>query len=418
MMRCSDAPARPWRALFLCGAMQGIGGGLGWSLLPPLMPTIAKELNISHAMGGLIWGAAALGIAISAPLGGAMVDKYGPRRVAALAMFVGSVACAARALCESSFSLLAAMVVFGMHIGFVAPALPKALAGHIPLARLGRATGFALVCYTFGTALTVLLARSVLAPAAGGWRPLMLIAAGAMALTGLAWWFGMRDRVALSHRAGLRDVLALRHNGQLMRVATMQLLMFGGYLALLGALPRLLTEAGVPAVRIGPAVALWLTAAGCANLIGPWLSDRIGRRPLILGGAIVACTGLGLLAIVGLSGDHASLVSALLAIAALGGGCFAPLLLALPLEIEGVGPSRAGAALGLLMLVGQIGGFLLPVLTGMFAEHGGFAGALGLLAVVHGLVVLPALGLVETGRHAVRPQGGASSAAEAEQVAA
>ena len=40
----------------------------------------------------------------------------------------------------------------------------------------------------------------------------------------------------------------------------------------------------------------------------------------------------------------------LLGLSALGGGAFAPLLLVLPLQIEGVGPARAGAALGLLMI--------------------------------------------------------------------
>src|SRR5687768_1247105 len=124
------------RTMVLCAAMHGIGGGLGWSLVPPLMPTMAKDLSISHGMGGVVWGAASLGIAVASPLGGAAVDRFGARRVAGIAMLVGAVACGLRALSTSGSMLAAMMFLFGAHIGFVAPAIPKALAGVVPLTRL------------------------------------------------------------------------------------------------------------------------------------------------------------------------------------------------------------------------------------------------------------------------------------------
>src|SRR6202035_2500413 len=78
------------RTTALCAMVQAVGGGLGWSVLPPLMPTIARELGISHAMGGVVWGAASLGVALSSLLGGAAVDRFGPRRVAGLALVAGA----------------------------------------------------------------------------------------------------------------------------------------------------------------------------------------------------------------------------------------------------------------------------------------------------------------------------------------
>ena len=389
-------PARPMLITALAGAMQGVGGGLGWSLIPPLMPEIARDLSLSHAMGGVVWGAAPLGIALASPFGGAAVDRWGPRRVAGLAILVGALACGARALTADAWQLAGAMLVFGLHIGFAAPAIPKLLAAHVPAARLGRANGIALVCYTGGTALTVLVARVWLSPAVGGWRPAMVLAAGAMAGVGLLWLALVRDRAVLSAHASVRDVLLLARDRQLLRIAAMQLLLFGGYLALLGVLPRLLTDSGLSPAEVGVAVASWLAVAGLANLIGPWISDRVGlRRPFLIGGAALSALGLAALAVAPGS------PGLLLAVAALGGGCVAPLLLALPLEIPGIGIARAGAALGLLLLVGQAGGFLLPVLTGAVAQAGGFQAALGLLAVIHLLIVLPALGLRETGQRRV-----------------
>jgi MFS family permease len=382
----------PLKTTALCALMNGVGGGLGWSVIPPLLPRIAADLHISHALGGLVWGATPLGIALASPLGGAAVDRLGPRRVAGLAMLAGALACAARALATGPWSLAVCMLAFGLHIGFVAPAIPKALAGHVAPSRLARANGAALLAYTLGTALTVLFARTTLAPLVGGWRALMVVSGGAMAIVAVLWMLLVRDRIAHARHASLGDVLRLGANRQLLYVAAMHFLLFGGYLALLGMLPRALTERGVSLTRVGLAVASWLMVAAFANLAGPWLSDRLRRRrPLLITGALVAAGGLGAFALVPQTSG-----AWLLSIAALGGGCVAPLLLSLPLELEGIGPAKAGGALGLLMLVGQLGGFLLPILVGFALSHG-LAAAIGLLAAAHLLIVVPALGVREPG---------------------
>jgi len=329
------------------------------------------------------------------------VDRFGPRRVAGLALLAGAAACAARALATGPWSLAATMLVFGAHIGFCAPAIPKALASHVPLARLARANGVALVGYTLGTAVTVVVAPTVLAPLVGGWRGTMLVAAGAMVIAAGVWWALVRDGRSVRTHAPFADVLRLARNPRLLRVAAMHFLLFGGYLAMLGMLPRTLVEGGMPPARVGVAIAAWLTAAAFANYFGPWLSDRIGRRrPVLVAGAAVAGLSLAVMAVA-----PPSATVPLLVVAALGGGCIAPLLFALPAELEGVGPSRVGAALGLLVLVGQLGGFLLPSLAGLTAGWAGLPGAIGGLAVVHLLILAPALGMRETRTPSSAPSG-------------
>jgi ACS family hexuronate transporter-like MFS transporter len=393
--------AMPARTTALCAMIQAIGGGLGWSVLPPLMPQIARELGISHAMGGMVWGAAPLGIALSSLLGGAAVDRFGPRRVAGLALMAGSVACAARSWAIGPWSLAAAMLVFGLHIGFCAPAIPKVLAAHVPPARLARANGVALVGYTLGTAATVVLAPAVIAPLAAGWRGAMLVAAAAMFLAALVWIALVRDGRTSGAHASLADILRLARSAALVRVAAMHFLLFGGYLAMLGLLPRALLEAGMAPSRVGLAIAAWLTAAGIANYAGPWISDRLGRRrPVLLAGATVAGLSLGAMALA-----PSGLAIPLLVVAALGGGCVAPLLFALPAEIEGVGVARLGAAFGLMTLVGQVGGFLLPTITGATAQTAGVPGAIGALAVAHLLILVPALGMRDTPAARPAPSG-------------
>jgi MFS transporter, ACS family, hexuronate transporter len=379
---------RSVRTVALCAAMQGVGGGLGWSLLPPLMPSIAKDLAISHAMGGIVWGSASLGIAIASPLGGAAVDRWGARRVAGFAMFLGALACAMRAFAWNGPSLAVMMLLFGAHVGFVAPAIPKALVADVPLNKLGRANGIAILFYTLGTALSVLTARTLLSPFFGGWRPTMIAAGAAMAVTGGLWLALLGDRGLKLPHANLRDVLALARFPELRRIGMIHFLLFGGYLALLGILPRTLAETGLPLTKVGLAVAAWLVVAAFANFVGPTLSDRFGRRkPFIVFGSMLAGSSLALFALA----PHSPIL--FLCVAALGGGCFAPLLMAMPAEIEGIGPQRAGAALGFLMLIGQAGGFILPALSGAALQARGFSAAIGLLAIAHLAILIPALGL-------------------------
>jgi MFS family permease len=377
-------------ATFLCALLNAVGGGLGWSIVPPLLPQIGAELHLNTAMTGIIWGATPLGIALSAPIGGALVDRFGARRVAGLAMLLGAAACALRAAATGPWSLAAAMLLFGTHIGGVAPAIPKALAGHVPASRLIRANGIALLAYTLTTALTVLTARTVLAPLAGGWRPLMIAAGAAMAATSAIWLLLYRDAHApgaAPRHAALQHVFRAARDADVRRLAGAHFLLFGGYLALLGLLPRALIQGGIAPAHVAAIIAGWLLVAAIANGAGPWLSDRIGRRrPFLVGGAIVAGAALLLLSLL-----PAHAAPFLLPVAALGGGCVAPLLLALPVELPSVGPARAGTVLGLLMLVGQLGGFLLPILAGVAGRH-----ALLVLAAAHLLVILPALTLRET----------------------
>ena len=59
----------------------------------------------------------------------------------------------------------------------------------------------------------------------------------------------------------------------------------------------------------------------------------------------------------------------------------------------------------LLTLVGQLGGFLLPSLTGSAAQAGGLPAAIGALAVVHLLLLVPALSLRDTRGPARAPAG-------------
>lgn len=404
-MSSSEERPQPVRMISLCAMVQGVAGGLGWSLLPPLMPLMAPDLGLSHAAGGVAWGAAALGMAIGSPVGGVLVDRHGARRLVGGALVAAALACAARALVVGPWGLALVMLAFGLAVGCGAPALPKVLAAHVPAAQLARANGLVMLAYTLGTAATVLSARSLLVPVFGGWRPVMAVAGLSIALAAGVFAWLVRERVAPA-RPRLAQMVSLARDPQMLRVACMYALVFGGYLALFGLLPRGLTERGLATSQVGRVVAAWLASAALGNLLGPWLSDRIGRRrPVMAMGAALAAIAL---VSVALAGERRAMW--LLLFASFGGGCLTPLLLTAPLEMKDIGFARGGAAIGFMLLVGQLAGFAVSVLAGLAMELGGLSTALGLAAVVYGSMLLPWIGLLETGHARGRTVAGASKA--------
>ena len=127
----------------------------------------------------------------------------------------------------------------------------------------------------------------------------------------------------------------------------------------------------------------------------PRVAARIGDLPLLVGGLLLAATGLGWLSQVTASTDFVSGIGAPLILMGLGmGAAFTPLTTA---GIHGVSPGEAGAASGLVNVAHQLGGAIgIAVLVNVFSSAGGNSGdfAGGLSAALHGSVVCLLLALV------------------------
>jgi MFS transporter, CP family, cyanate transporter len=361
--------------------------------LPPLMPMIAAELSISHTMDGIIWGAVPLGVALLSVPGGAAVDRYGARLIGFLSIFAGAVAVGMRGMLYGAWSLALAMLMFGMTIAFQSPTMPKALADHTLPERLGAANGWTILALAGGQAFVMMSAAGLFVPFFGGWRPFQLAAGAVMAVCAVAWLVLVRDRSKYSESLDLRGVMGFAKDRQLGLLSTIFFLQFGGYVVMLGLLPRVLGESGLSPDAIAMAFSAWLVTVGLCNFLGAWWSDRIGRRrPFILYGAILCGASLATLVFL-----PASAAMWLLVIAGAGSGIFGALPYAIPAEMTGIGPGKMGGAIGFMMVFSQIGTFMLSVATGFAADTGGLRAALLVLACAHFAVIIPARKLLETG---------------------
>jgi cyanate permease len=134
-----------------------------------------------------------------------------------------------------------------------------------------------------------------------------------------------------------------------------------------------------------PALAATLTSLfiliRIIGIIGiPVLSDRFETRRL----PVIFCGFAGTVGMLGLivARSIPTLLFSLLLVGTFVIGGLSPLIRAIPIEMDGLGPRFTAVANGLIFTIGEIGGFTGPFLIGFLYDlTGSFVPALGALAV-------------------------------------
>ncbi|HTU87423.1 MAG TPA: MFS transporter [Solirubrobacteraceae bacterium] len=183
--RMVTAPSREaWKRLGACTAAAALLQ-LDGTLITVALPTLAHSLKVSAASTSLVLSAYFASYALMLPAGGAVVDRFGPRRVALLGLALFAAGAAAGAVCSSLDALAATRVVQGAGAGLVSPAALAGAVSGFPPERRGGALGI------WGASAGV---SNLIGPLAGGlltvslgWRadwwalvPLALLAATAI----------------------------------------------------------------------------------------------------------------------------------------------------------------------------------------------------------------------------------------------
>lgn len=147
-----------------------------------------------------------------------------------------------------------------------------------------------------------------------------------------------------------------------------------------------------------------LGIAGVAAIVSPFggrISDRRGRRLVVVAGSLVSAIGLALLALPAAIAS-ATIVAALLGVVGFGNGLTSPRQAA---ALESVEPARVGMAAGTYYtgryLGGVVGASLAGALLGTAVTAAGVSLGFGILAGVMVVVTLASLGL--PGRRAMAP---------------
>jgi MFS family permease len=364
-----------------------------------LAPYIVTDLGLSNAQVGWLAGALSGAIALSSFFGGRLADRTGRRKtiliVCTLAFSLGS---GAGGLAATFGVLLAARFALGVAEGPMVPIGQTVIAETSQPERRGLNMGFMQMVGAFGLAgfLGPIVATQIAAD--HGWRTAMFLSIlpGLLLALLLALLVRGDDKRPAQADAGGNFVEAL---GTLLRIPNMRaalaiaalvtswLVLQNTFLALF-----LTQDKG-----LAPTTAGWvISMGGIAGIVGgvglPFLSDRVGRKPVLLWGSL-ACVASPL-ALLLLPGDPTLLAAAIL-IGWLPLG-IAPLYCA-TVPAESVSPALATTAVGLSMGTAElVGGVILPPIAGSIADAYGLASVFVICIALALAAALSALFLRET----------------------
>lgn len=263
------------RVLIFLGA--GIAVALQVGKVPPAIPAIQNELNISLTEIGWIMGIFSLIAASSAALIGLLADRVGQLRFVLCGMFLTASASFLGSFAPSSGMLIISRLFEGLGFLMTVAAVPSLIASAMTDER--QKTAFALwgLYMPVGSFLMMIIAGPILE--GFGWRPVWWIASIVILVAMVpVWWAGKpkanQDAIP-KQKTSLRESFSvMRRSGPLTASAIFGLYA-GLYMILTGFLPLILTQNDgftLPmAASFGAAVVLF-NAFG--NAFSGWLHSK------------------------------------------------------------------------------------------------------------------------------------------------
>lgn len=401
----SDVPpatpvARPASYQIALTALLSLNFGLvlfDRNALAFLMPFIQPELGLTNTQVGTLAGALSLTWALAALGISALVDRFASRKTLLIVCTLAFSVCSFGSGLATSFALLlATRLLMGLAEGGIMPVSQALIASEVSPRHRGLAMG---VAQGFGSSLMGSFVAPVALVAfatALGWREAFYLAGvpGLVMALLLAWVVKPAPVPAAAARgAPVANPLEVLLEPNVLRCVVLGVLLVSYLVVCWAFMPLYLTQ-----VRgYDPRTMSWLMgalgiSATLASTLIPALSDRIGRRPLMIGSAAVG-TLLPLAAL--FFTGSVWVLGALFFIGWCVTGAF-PLFMA-TVPSESVGASRVPLALGLCMGISEIlGGVLSPIVAGAAADRYGLAAPLWILLALTALGTLVSLGLRET----------------------
>lgn len=396
-----NKPKTEWASyenrMVLILSMSGAVAALDGQAVFYLMPFIAPALGLSDGEIGMIGTIVLIGAAFTGFIVARFSDRIGRRKPFLVGAFTLTALFSSMSAVSGSFlSLLVSRLILGMVEGPIIPIKQAIVMAESSPRRRGLNMG---IVQNLGAQLIGTLAAPIFLiwlAQVWGWRSAFLVA-GAPAIL-LAILIARyirepaplkRDDVALG-TSGLRPVVGERN---VLLSAGIGICAVGWFFILLTFLPLWLTRElgygnGMMSMLVGT-----IGAAGAVSAIFvPGLSDRIGRKPVVM----LFCL-LGTIAPVGalVAGHHALAVGVSLLVGCLMTGTF-PIFMAV-IPQESVAPQSRATATAVVIATAQVaGGCAGPFLSGMLADQFGLQAALWLATALAAGAVLLAIGLRET----------------------
>ena len=345
---------------FVAVALLWLGGSalrLTILAIPPVIPMMKADLNFSATEVGVLAGIPVILFSAAALPGSLLIARWGPVRTLVAGLLMTGMASGLRGACSSALTLDAAIVLVGLGVAIMQPAMP-------PLVRLWlpHHVGFGTAVYTngllVGEILPVALTLPLVVPlTGGGWRWSLVVWGGLVIAIAVAL-------AAFAPRATQRELAIFKPRGWpnwRNRLIWRLGLVFGSvnsiYFATNSFLPVYLATAGRNGAISGALTALNLGQLP-ASLMLLATADRLAGRawPYVLTGA-VAILGVG--GVVFAPGNGTIAAAALLGFA-----CGATLILTLALPPLLCRPEEVGSTTAAMFTMSYGSAVVTPIVSG------------------------------------------------------
>ena len=361
-----------------------------------LMPFVQPDLALTNTQVGLLSSGLSLTWALAGFTVGRLSDSLGKRKLVVVVATIAFCLCSFVSGVAASFAmLLGARLLMGVAEGGVMPVSHSMIVAEVTPERRGLAMG---VGQNLGSNLLGSgLAPLVLVPVAliYGWRQAFYLAAVPGLISAALIWFLLREPPASAHetpvtKIPLRDALRERN---ILLCALISILLVSYLVVCWAFMPLFLTrERGFASDTMSWLMATLGISAALGSFIVPWISDTIGRKPILIGlslpGAILPLGALYL--------DGTIWMLAMIFFFGWALNGVFPLFMA-TIPSETVDPRLTATMTGLVMGIGEVlGGVLSPFVAGAAADAFGLTAPLWIMLGLCIAVGAGALGLRET----------------------
>jgi len=349
--------------------------GLLMAATAALVTPIRIDLGLSGAAMGTILGAWQFVYLFTAIPAGSLLDRFGLRPCLLAAALILAASATLRAMADGYWSLLFAMMVYGIGGPLISIGAPKLVRRWFDDDSRGLAMGIYTSSTAIGSILGLTISNAVLMPLVEyRWRTVFLIYAAVLLAAALIWFVIMtRPTSRLGQRrsgaAAMIDVGLVTELVRYPSIRNVLLLAAGVFLFAhsMGAwLPETIHSLGYSLAAAGVWAAVPVAVGILATLVIPRLA--VGPRRVTL--FALLCV-VGAVSLVALYSESRALMTASLVLQGISRSCIFPIAMLLLMESRRINSDNMGAAGGLFFTAAQVGGVLGPVLFGVLVDATG-----------------------------------------------
>jgi nitrate/nitrite transporter NarK len=346
----------------VCACIVGFAFSANYTNHAPLVPALTRTFGFSLALAGFLTTGIFLTHAVMQIPGGHMADRLGARLVVTIALAQVCLGNLAIAMASGYWQLLFWKIFVGLGTGATFVAGARYVSAAYPGKRSHVAQGYYGGSILLGSGFVIFAVPRF--SAAFGWRGGFLVTAAAATAAWILWVVAAPESEAQSHLPG--SFGGMIGNPQLWLLGLMQMASFGLVLVVSAWITTFLRqELQIDPVRAGTLGSIALMLGIVMRPLGGVLLSRIGVRSLLRGSLILSAAGCFLLGQNGIA-----VIWIALAIIFIGVGCGCPYA-ALFTRAAALYPGRAGAAMGLVNMLGIIMILAAPPLIGWLADWSG-----------------------------------------------